>query len=258
MSRFLRGASLALAALVVLAAVAAVFVVRSRRSQADVAHAIAPGIVQVHNFLSDIYGTRVGAGVILFDTGLDPAGHAIDELLRALSANRSDVSDVFLTHAHADHAAGAGLFPNARIYIGASDGDVLAQRVAARPIVPRLFGLMLAPPPAQATNLLDGRSDVTIAAGRSVLALPFPGHTPGSFLYLFDGVLFTGDSIQMEGDALTRANPNHSVDPAGNARSIARLPDAVKDLRLDIVCTGHMGCSRGADARQLVAALARQ
>ena len=32
---------------------------------------------------------------------------------------------------------------------------------------------------------------------QKVVALPFPGHTPGSYLFVFDGVLFVSDSIQI-------------------------------------------------------------
>lgn len=254
-SRKLRAALLFAAAFMTLAIMAAAIVVRSRRTQTDVAHQVAPAVWQVRNFLSDVYGARVGERAVLFDAGLDRDGHALDELLRGMGAGRADVSDIFLTHAHADHAAGAGLFPNARVHIGARDAGMLAQREAARPLVPRLFGVLLAAPGVLATNELDGRTAVSIGSGQSVLALPFPGHTPGSFLYLFEGVLFTGDSILMDRGSLSRANPNHSVDPAENVRSIARLTTLLDGTRVDLVCTGHMGCTDGRHATQLIDAL---
>lgn len=246
---------LLVAAFLALAILVAARVVRSRRTQTDVAHRVAPAVWQVRNFLSDVYGARVDEQAVLFDAGLDRDGHALDELLRGMRAGRADVSDIFLTHAHADHAAGAGLFPNARVHIGARDAGMLAQREAARPLVPLLFGVLLAAPGVRATNLLDRRAAVSIGSGRSVLALPFPGHTAGSFLYLYDGVLFTGDSILMDRGSLSRANPNHSVDPEENARNIARLTTLLGGARVDLVCTGHMGCSHGRSATQLIDAL---
>jgi glyoxylase-like metal-dependent hydrolase (beta-lactamase superfamily II) len=50
-----------------------------------------------------------------------------------------------------------------------------------------------------ATDLLEGRSSRTIAPG--VLAIPVPGHTRGSVVYLLDDrVLFSGDSLAWDAD----------------------------------------------------------
>ena len=61
------------------------------------------------------YAVRVGSKVMLFDTGADPGGHPVDAALAALGAGRNDVSDVFLTHGHGDHTAGAAGLGSAKI-----------------------------------------------------------------------------------------------------------------------------------------------
>ena len=91
-----------------------------------------------------------------------------------------------------------------------------------------------------------------VAGGRSVLAVPFAGHTPGSMLYLYDGVLFAGDSMNFEKDKLTTAFAPFSVDTKKNKENIAALPSLVKLDDVKVVCTAHGGCSPEADTRRLL------
>ena len=57
---------------------------------------------------------------MLFDTGLDPRARPIARLLSALGRQPDDVRELFLTHAHPDHVAGAAAYPSARVWIGAA------------------------------------------------------------------------------------------------------------------------------------------
>ena len=71
-----------------------------------------------------------------------------------------------------------------------ADADKYARQFGARVWIHREDG-SAAP---YATDLLDDRSAPSIAAG--VRAIPMPGHTRGSVVYLLDDrVLFTGDSL---------------------------------------------------------------
>src|SRR4051812_33796499 len=146
----LGGASVALLAL-------GIGFVRAKRADASDLEQLKPGIYRVRNFISDVYVARAGSDVLLFDAGLDPEGRAIDAALGAAGATRGDVSHVFLTHSHADHVAGAGLFPHARVHIGAADVAMLAQREPARPLRPRLFGAVVGSSPHTADALLHQR-----------------------------------------------------------------------------------------------------
>jgi glyoxylase-like metal-dependent hydrolase (beta-lactamase superfamily II) len=74
-------------------------------------------------------------------------------------------------------------------------------------------------------------------------------------LFLFDGVLFTGDSILMDHGKLTPANPKHSVDIEENHRSIAALGDTLREHPVTVVCTGHMSCTKPEETRALLEAL---
>ena len=70
--------------------------------------------------------------MILFDTGADPAGSPVDAALGALHAGRGDVTDVFLTHGHGDHTAGASGLGSAQVHLGAGDVPFAEKKVAAR------------------------------------------------------------------------------------------------------------------------------
>jgi glyoxylase-like metal-dependent hydrolase (beta-lactamase superfamily II) len=231
---------------------------RAKCRASSAVEAVAPGIYHVRNFLADIYAVRAGSGVLLFDAGMDREGHATDDLLAAMGAKRKDVRHVFLTHAHPDHVAAAPLFPNAQIHVGAADVDVLAQRAPVRPLTPRLFGAMTGSAPAIIANRpLHGRERISVSSEEQVLALPFPGHTPGSFLYLFRRVLFTGDSVLLEKGKLVPALPGNSVEPEQNHASIRALPELLAKENVDSICTGHMWCTRPGEAPQLLDELVR-
>ncbi len=257
MGRVLRWIGLSLGVLLVAGACVLCVVLRARRAEAGAVEQISPDVYHVHNFLTDIYAAHVGGQVVLFDAGMDPDGLAIDRLLEALGAGRNAVTDIFLTHAHFDHVAAADLYPNARVHIGAEDAAMLAQRVPTEPITPRLFGAIFGTTEVEASDRLEGESAIGVGAGKSVLAIPFPGHTPGSFLFLFDGTLFTGDSILLEAGKLTPANPKYSMNAEENRRSISRLTDVMREARIDVVCTGHMGCTKAEQTRGLLEALIR-
>jgi len=209
------------------------------------------------NLFTDIYGARAGGGVILFDAGVDPEGGALDRLLGALGASRSDVVDVFLTHGHFDHVAASPLCGKAKIRVGAPDVEFLAQRAPMlAPAAGKLLHALFPVPPVYATDPLVGRVDVALGGNDKVVALPTPGHTPGSYVFVFDKVLFAGDSMVIDGDKLGFAMPAFSVDAAENRRSLAALADALGGVDVQTVCTGHMGCTPpGRGAAMLTALL---
>lgn len=231
---------------------------RRRRGLASVPEVVGGGVLRVRNAFTDVYAARAGGRVLLFDAGFDPRGRAVDRLLAALGAGRDAVSDVFLSHGHFDHVAATPLFPGARVHVGAGDVAMLAQRSPTRPWGVRVFDRALPVPPVEATHALAGRVRVSLADGTPVTALPFPGHTPGSYLMLFRGVLFTGDSLRLSGGRLHLALPPFSVDMRANRRSAAGLLELLAGEQVDVICTGHQGCTSAGQAQALLADLVRR
>lgn len=213
---------------------------------------IRDGVWGVHGQVSDFFGARADGKVILFDTGADPAGGALDALLKALGATRDDVSDVFLTHGHGDHVAAAPLLKKARLHGGIGDSDMMAQRGPVVPWLARLMSFILPVPPVMLTDAFLDKASVAVAGGQAVQAFPFPGHTPGSMVYLYDDVLFAGDSMNYRGGKLEPAFGPFSVDERANRASIAALPTTLTLAEVKVVCTAHGGCTPEADTQRLL------
>lgn len=234
----LLGAAVLVSLLLLLAGVS----LRANRHQASVPTAVTSRVFSIRNFLSDVYAARVGGRVIVFDAGMDPDGRALDLLLQSLGADLSSVSDIFLTHGHFDHVAAAARFPSARIHIGAGDADVLAHRAAARALVPRLFGTLLSVPPTEPSHRLEGKTEIEVGNGEWVIAVPLPGHTPGSFVYLFDGVLFAGDALLVNDSGVKLATSDEARRTQEACSGIAQLNTFFREHRITAICTGHRGC----------------
>ena len=227
-------------ALVAIAIVAACRILRHASSPPE----IIGRVQRERNLFTDLYGARAGGGVILFDAGVDRAGGALDRLLASLGAGRADVREVFLTHGHFDHVAAAPLCTEAKIRVGAPDVAFLAQRAPTiGTFAVHSMRALFPPPPVFATDPLVGRVEIPLGGGDKVLAIPTPGHTPGSYVFVFDKTLFAGDTLVIDGDKLGFAMASFTVDPAANRRSIAALGEALSGVAVETVCTGHMGCT---------------
>ena len=239
------------AALLVLAGIS----LRAKRHEAGAPQPVTPRVATIRNFLSNIYAARVGPRVLLFDAGMDPDGHGLDLLLDALGADLAAVSHIFLTHGDFDHVAAAKRCPGAKVHIGAGDADVLAHRAAARAVVPRLFGKLLSVPPVEPTHRLLGTQTITVNGGESVLAIPLPGHTPGSYVYVFDGVLFAGDALFVEEGRLTLAKTDDPELERITCAGVAQLVQLFREGRVHQVCTGHRGCTPPLDTAHMLETL---
>jgi hydroxyacylglutathione hydrolase len=217
--------------------------------------AIGTRVQRVRNLFTEIYGARTTSGIILFDGGVDQDGKALDVLLRGLSASRADVTDVFLSHGHFDHIAHAPLCTSAKIHLGAGDVEFAAQREPQYGTFGvKVLSAIFPPPVVQATDPISGRAEFAVGKSK-VVAIPTPGHTPGSYLFVFDGILFAGDSINIDGDKLDFAMGPFTKDRPGNRQSIAGLDEALRGLDVQTVCTGHQGCTLPGRAPAMLAAL---
>ena len=200
-----------------------------------------------------VYGARAGDGVILFDTGADSAARPVDAVLAELKAGRGDVKHIFLTHGHFDHIAGALQFPEAKTYLGAGDVNLAMGREAPDALAAKLMTMAMATPPLpRITNPLKERTSIDVGGGKSVLAIPVPGHTRGSFVFLYDGVLFTGDIMVLKDGRLEPTPSAFDAHPDENKASIRSLKKQLAEETIDRVCTPHGGCTPQGLGRNLL------
>ena len=101
-------------------------------------------------------------------------------------------------------------------------------------------------PSAPAVNVTDpmvGVVTVDLGGGKTVKAIPVPGHTPGSYVFLYDGVLFSGDAMVFKQGRLDRAPKFFDADPDGAKTALVALKQQLAGADVDVVCTGHGGCT---------------
>ncbi len=232
--------------------VAGIALVRVGRHKFDAPEPVRASVMRVHGQVSDFYAARAGSRVLLFDAGADPQGRGLDALLGAMKATREDVSDIFITHGHVDHIAAAILCPRARIHAGIGDSDMMAKRGPLVPGLARWMGVVLPVPALMVTDAFLDRAEVPVGGSQPVVAIPFAGHTPGSMVYLYDGVLFAGDSMNVEKDKLTTAVALFSVEPKKNKANVAALPALLPLDAVKVVCTAHFGCTPEARTRHML------
>jgi glyoxylase-like metal-dependent hydrolase (beta-lactamase superfamily II) len=232
--------------------VAGVVGARTMRGKFEPPTEIKPGMAQVEAGGSLVVAARVGNKVVLFDAGMDEQGRAVDALLKFLKASRADVSDIFLTHGHPDHIAAVNLFPTARVHAGAADAGWLAG--AERPTLPmpRVMMAIMPTTTARLTDPLEGPSEVKLEDGRAVRCLPVPGHTPGSYVYLFDGVLIVGDIMRLTKERLAPMAAMVDEHPLENKQSVKALKPLLKDVPIDFVSTGHGGTTPPGQGRRML------
>jgi hydroxyacylglutathione hydrolase len=180
------------------------------------------------------------ATIIAIDAGTSTTGELA--ALKAAGVEPSAVTALFLTHSDTDHAGGAAALPNAVLYMGEAEGELISGKTPRR-----FFGI-----PFRSTldiRWTPVRDAATMTVGAvTVTAIHSPGHTPGSTCYLVDGTyLFTGDLMFLEGGRAAVSPWVINNDGAESARSLRKLVRQVSPAALTLVATAHTGVSRSPD-----------
>ena len=249
--------------LIIVAILVAVAVVALRvmRGKASGVEEVKSGIVVSSSMSAYAYAAKVGKKVILFDAGADPAGAPIDAMLGWLHASRSDITDVFATHGHGDHTAGASTLGKVKLRIGAGDLALAEKKVPPEALAGKALTAAMSYPAVTATDPLTGAVTIDVGEGpdaKKVKAFPIPGHTPGSYAFLYDGVLFVGDAMIFKQGRLDPAIKLFDAHPDENKAAIRQLQKQIENEEIDIICTGHGGCTpKGLGRNQLIDLVAR-
>jgi len=144
-----------------------------------------------------------GSRAAVVDTGVEGSEDAIGEVLDAAGPGWAGVSDVILTHRHADHAGGVPeVMKRASAATGHIGEDDLAQVSSPRP--------------------LKVAADGSEIFGVRVVATP--GHTLGH-ISVFDpetGVLVSGDALRNT-SGLQGSDPQYTDDEGAAAASLTKL-----------------------------------
>lgn len=183
-----------------------------------------PGKAVCHGGLgwSTVTLLRGEGRTILVDVGAFGLRRELHKQLQRHGVAPEEVTDVFLTHAHYDHAVNFVLFPRARVWIGEEElAWAMAQAPGFNPL-PELYVREL----ACSDRVQRVQANASFLPGMRALAAP--GHTPGHLLLYLHGnttpILFTGDAAKNRAELLSR-----EVDATGDADASRNSIDAIWD-----------------------------
>jgi glyoxylase-like metal-dependent hydrolase (beta-lactamase superfamily II) len=202
---------------------------------------IVPGIHQIDGVHGNCY-IIVRDGLILIDTGLPRNSKKIMSYIQdTLKRTPSDLSTIILTHYHIDHTGNVSELKNlsgARVAVHEEDADFVSgtkphPAPKGRLGLPfRLLGIFFRPAFVE--------PDIRLKNGDTIAGLTCihtPGHTPGS-ICLFDpvaNVLFAGDILKYDGEKISGAPPQFTMDSGEAQRSITMIAT----LDFNILLCGH-------------------
>lgn len=204
-----------------------------------------PGVVGVEAGGAYAWIVRTPHGAVLIDAGLDARGVALLAELRSEGVEPDQVQAVLITHGHPDHYAAAPLFPKAKVLVGSSDLAMIRGDKTHYATFGKIMSALLTMPPGPPvmTELQGG--EVLEFDGAQFKVIATPGHSPGSVMYLYKDVLFTGDSLLRKKDGVAIAPSLMSEDSLKNRASL----QALESLAFEKIADGHAGVASGAKGR---------
>jgi glyoxylase-like metal-dependent hydrolase (beta-lactamase superfamily II) len=153
-------------------------------------------------------------GAVLIECGPGSTIPTLRDGLNTIGFSISDISDVLLTHIHLDHAGASGWLANqgVRIHVHPLGAPHLRnpQKLldSARRIygdeMERLWGDFLPVPPDKL--VLHQDQEIIELEGLVIRALDTPGHANHHFVYIYEGICFSGDigGVRMTGNKYLR------------------------------------------------------
>jgi glyoxylase-like metal-dependent hydrolase (beta-lactamase superfamily II) len=188
-------------------------------------------------------------GLTLVDAGIESSPPRILKAVRQLGRRPEEISDIVVTHCHADHTGGLAAMKEAtgaRVWMDAAEAALVRTGRSSRPVeatpgslVGRVgLRLMARRPslvkPVEVEGEISQRTELPVAGG--LLAIPAPGHTEGHLVYLWPedgGVLFLGDAAGRSPFRL-RPSPIYEDHDQG-----LRTLHALAGLEYQVACFAH-------------------
>jgi glyoxylase-like metal-dependent hydrolase (beta-lactamase superfamily II) len=196
---------------------------------------------------SMIYVARTDSGVIAIDLGWWGNRGPLSRALDRIDATPTDVKRVFITHSHRDHIAAWPAVQGARFHLADAER---ARLLGTAPHggwmvqwAERLKDSHL-PDSTQVDVRTFSRDTVFVLGSDTLRAFLVPGHTAGSSVYLFRGVLFMGDAVAYYPFRGYRTpKPHFTDDPPVAVASLKALWARVRIHDVRVMCTAHGECA---------------
>ena len=143
------------------------------------------GLLQTNSYI--VFDKYSSKGVVI------DAGGELRKIMDRIREREIEIEGIYATHCHFDHILAVRELKEAlgcKFYVHRTDEEVLKRGVED---VELYLGVSSFDPPKPDGYIDDGDE---IRIGRNILkVLHTPGHTPGSVSYVFDGGVFTGDTL---------------------------------------------------------------
>lgn len=179
--------------------------------------------------------------MVLIDTGLDETDRRqTQETMKIWGLEKRRISDVFLTHAHFDHAGNAFWFEKAGAHVWAGEAD--ADSIEKGDVHTIFFAYGKPFPTCQKVRRLKDGEKILLNDSCKLNCFYTPGHTKGSMCYEFVGkgkkILFTGDFLQAgEEDGSVRMGIR--VDPGYSFKEYLSSVKRMMNVESKAVLPGH-------------------
>ncbi|MBI5553841.1 MAG: MBL fold metallo-hydrolase [Candidatus Diapherotrites archaeon] len=191
---------------------------------------IFPGVFRfVHPPSANVYLLKGTSRNVLIDCGLQKHAPLLSQELVSRRIFPTDVSEIWFTHAHADHIGGAVLFPKSRKRMHALDGGMVNEKrgdFTYSPAFREEFFLFI---------------DSFFEEGQILSCPPFslkvifsPGHTAGSVCFWDEqnGLLFSGDT-------LFKGTVGRWDLLSGNKSALRESVEKLSKLKFSLLLPGH-------------------
>ena len=191
---------------------------------------------------------RSRSRTVLVDTGLPAAecaergvhdGRDVEEVLRSVGVEVTDIDTIVLTHFHWDHASNADRFPRATFVVQRAELEALSDPVRDHPSVGRFYSA-----DTEKFHELHARGRLQVVDGDTPLlsglqVLHLGGHTRGSqavAVATMEGpAVITGDAVPLNRNLLDNIPNAVHIDLADAIHAL----DRVRRLDAVVVYTAH-------------------
>ena len=142
-------------------------------------------------------------GAVLIETGPGSTIPTLQAGFRANGLTEHDITDVFLTHIHLDHAGAAGWLANqgAQIHVHPAGAPHLLDPQKLLASAARIYGDLMdklwgefLPVSSDRIHILE-KDEVVEIGSLHIQALDTPGHANHHYCYLFNKICFSGDIL---------------------------------------------------------------
>lgn len=159
----------------------------------------------------------ISKGIHIIDTGVSGTETIIEDYLKSIGRNISEVNSILLTHSHPDHIGSAFKIKelsNCTVYACEKERpwiENIDQQFAERPI-PNFYTLLNNS--VYVDKPLKDKDIFVLEDGITINVIDTSGHSSGSvsFLWIEQGELFTGDSIPISGDIPIYVSAKDSIE----------------------------------------------